>query len=221
MSDQLNKFESLRMRAIKLAAMAARGEGNEAEIAKQRLKELMERYGLTEALLTDEVRTEIRIDAVVNDDRPCVDKDLTQLAVNCLAFVLQRADLNADPVRCQVCVWTRTGCNKPTDKVRTRRYQAVHARLTAAEAEDWKACYEFYKPAFLALRKHLRLQLKKGMVAFLNKHGLAPKGSGGPSSALAPAELSAIMSAMSSVSGDSWQQGARLMAPDLHLTDGA
>jgi hypothetical protein len=200
------EFETARMKARKLAALAARGVGGERETAQHMLARHLKVHGLSLRDLADEEQRQARdLDA-----GPCpaaLKNDMTGLLANCLAFVLQHRVLIVTGL-------ARVDKAKGRKRAGKVRHLIACAELTQAELEDWKECFEHYRPAFLETRKRLHLAARKALDGFLSQHNIfAPSDGGGAD--LSPEELEALIAAMRASSGETWQRTAKLAPGNL------
>ncbi len=195
-------FESLRMKARKLAALAARGVGGEREAAAQKLQAFLARHGLTLESLEAGERRWCELECVVDPTRPTKDNDLARLAVQCLVYVMQ-------------CDVPREAALRPrmieTSKGRRRKAQfwVMRAQLTPPEFEDWVACFGCHAPAFVKCRQRLRLALKRALSGFIHSHGIfPPPNADDKAKPLSAAELQALLDVMRSSEGKKWERPA-------------
>lgn len=211
----MSAFESIRMKALKLAALAARGVGGEAAAAQAKLEALLARPGMTLLdLVSEDSRQTRELDIIADPLRPKLDKELRGLAGNCLAYVLQRS---VSTVQCGSVIRRRSIMSR-RGNIRWVRYYVMQAELTAGELEDWEACFAHYKPSFLSTRKKLQAALKAVLTGFLHQHDLfAPSAGDGPAAPLSPQERAALLAAMRAAEGDRWTRGEKLEQPHFML----
>jgi len=201
MSDDL-KFESLRMKARKLAALAARGEGGEREVAAAKLSAFLASHGLTlESLEAGEKRTRELI-CVLDPKKPKADQDLARLAFQCIVIVLGYIPEGASYKR-------RDVVKNAKGKARPVTFFVQHVDLTDAEFEDWQACFGHYAPAFEATRVRLRRALRAALKGFIHAHELfSPPDDSKEAKPLSPAEIQALIDAMRNSQGEKWERPA-------------
>lgn len=201
MSDEL-RFESLRMKARKLAALAARGEGGEREVAAAKLSAFLAAHGLTlESLEAGEKRTRELV-CVLDPKKPRADQDLACLAWQCVVYVLGHSP-EATSYRRKDVVKNAKG------KARPVAFFVHHVDLTDAEFEDWQACFAHYAPAFEATRVRLRRALRAALKGFIHAHELfSPPDDSKEAKPLSPAEMQALIDAMRNSQGERWERPA-------------
>ena len=201
MSDHA-RFESLRMKAQKLAALAARGEGGEREVASAKLSAFLAAHGLTlESLEAGEKRARELV-CVIDPKKPRADKDLAKLGWQCLVYVLGYSP-KAD------CYKRKDVVKNAKGKARFVAFYVHHVDLTEAEFEDWQACFAHYAPAFEATRVRLRRALRAALKGFIHAHELfAPPEDVKEAKPLTPAEMQALIDAMRNSQGDKWERPA-------------
>jgi len=187
------EFESARMKALKLAALATRGVGGEAEVARRKLAEHLERPGLTLDMLSVSARSERMLHCTVDLNKATKDIGLMKLAGQCLGYVLNDSALHYV---------------SRVVKLGKRSCYVVKAELTDLEFEDWTNCFCHYAPLFVASRKNLQAALKACFLGFIHKHKVFAQrpddaDDGKP---LTPAQLAALLAAMHSAEGDKWER---------------
>ena len=144
-----SQFETIRMKARKLAALAARGEGGEREAAQAKLEAFLTRWNLTlESLDAGEKRPRGLV-CVLDPKKPSADKELACLAWQCLVYVLgytpeATSYLHKDVVK------------NAKGKARLVAFYVHEVELSDADFDDWQACFKHYGPAFEATRVRLR-----------------------------------------------------------------
>lgn len=188
-------FESARMKALKLAALASRGVGGEAEVARRKLAKHLEAHGLTLEMLSVTTRSERMLHCVVDLNKATKDTGLVKLAGQCLGYVLNESALQY---------------SSRVVKLGKRSCYVVKAELTDLEFEDWTNCFCHYAPLFVASRKNLQAALRACFLGFIHKHKVfaqrpAAADDGKP---LTPAQMAALMTAMHSAEGDKWERPA-------------
>lgn len=219
----MSEFESTRMKALKLAALAAGGEGGEAENARRMLHALLRRHGLTVDALRPKERATHYLDVIVKKKwwKPCKDKVLAALAVQCLRFVCGTDQMNVQVRVCSIEVRTR-GL-----KVKTAPIYELSAEVTDAEFEDWRACFDHYAPSLAETLADLRQAqrraakaLKMGLPAFLAEHEIFPPDAKKSQRRLSQDEILAAFAAQQSVKGETWRRPAgRLEQADFFLRE--
>lgn len=191
-------FESARMKAMKLAALASAGVGGERENALRMLEAHLKRHGLTMAALGDDGRCERMLHCVVDMRHPTKDTGLLELAGQCLAYVLNKQKLRYRSRTLPIHVLGKK-----------KSCFVVIADLTAAEHEDWVACFTHYAPDFVKTRKQLRDALRMAFKGFIHKHGIFPESDGeGDSKPLTIEQMIAMMAAMNMSTGEKWDRPA-------------
>lgn len=206
------EFESLRMKARKLAALAARGEGGERETAQRKLEAFLRQHGMTLDSLEASERRSRELVCVLDPKKPRADKDLARLAFQCCVHVLGYCP-EAASYRRKAVVKSVKG------KARPVAFYVHHVDMNDAEFEDWQACFYHYAPAFEDTRVRLRRALRAALKGFIRAHNLfPPPDDSKESKPLSPAELQALIDAMSNSQGDKWQRPAgRLQQSDFLL----
>lgn len=190
MSDE---FESAHMKALKLAALASRGVGGEAEVAQRKLAQHLEAHGLTLEMLSESRRSERMLHCVVDLNKATKDTGLMKLAGQTLGYVLNDSALHY---------------SSRVVKLGRRSCYVVKAELTDLEFEDWTNCFCHYAPLFVASRKNLQSALRACFLGFIHKHKVFAQrpddaDEGKP---LTPAQMAALMTAMHSAEGDKWER---------------
>jgi hypothetical protein len=201
MSDAA-KFESLRMKARKLAALAARGVGGERNVAAAKLTAFLALHGMTlDSLEASERRTRELV-CVLDPKKPRADEDLARLAFQCCVYVLGYCPEGASYRRKEVM-------KNAKGKARTVAFYVHHVDMTEPEFEDWQACFGHYAQAFEATRVRLRRMLKAALKGFIQAHELfSPPDDSQESKPLTAAELQAVLDAMRNSQGDKWERPA-------------
>lgn len=192
-------FESVRMKALKLAALASRGVGGEAETAQRKLTEHLSKHGLTLEMLSESARKERMLHCVVNPAQPVKDSALLNLGGQCLAYVL-----NEHKFKYRSRVLPIHGFGKK------KSCYVIVADLTDLEFEDWVAFFQHYAPLFVSSRKDMRDALRMAFKGFIHKHHIfADPGDdieeGKP---LTLAQMQALIAAMQMAQGDKWERPA-------------
>lgn len=195
-------FESLRMKARKLAALAARGVGGEREAAAQKLQALLARHGLTLESLEAGERRWCELECVHDPVKPTKDRDLLRLAAQCLVYVMGRSVHKEGEGRVR-SVMSAKG------RVRRHSFWVLKAELTDAEFEDWSECFAWYAPAFVKSRQRLRRALKQAFVGFIHAHDIfPPPEDDNQAKPLTADERQALRDAMRHAEGEAWQRPA-------------
>lgn len=199
MSDE---FESVRMKALKLAALAAAGVDGERENAVRMLEAHLARHGLTMAALSDESRKMRSLACVLDAKKPTKDSDLRDLGAQTLSYVLGR---RVKHIKHAVYV-VNTTLLKPGKRT---RFFLIEAELTELEHEDWRACYMHYAPSFVATRQKLRRAVKMALSGFTHQHDIfPPNDEEEEGKSLSRAEIEALIAAMKQSTGDKWDRPA-------------
>jgi len=211
--DGTDVFESLRMKARKLAALAARGVGGEKQTAQAKLEAFLTRWNMTLESLDAGERRERELACVLDPAKPCKDLQLARLAGQCLAYVLGQKSQH----RTFICQRGKTNAKGRVVKV---SFYVLRAELTDAEFEDWEACFQCYAPSFESTRVRLRRALKQALHGFVHAHDIfPPQDSDGKAKPLSPAELQALIDAMRQAQGDKWKRPAgRIQQTNFLLT---
>lgn len=195
-------FESARMKARKLAALATAGVDGERENAIRLLEAHLKKHGLTMAALSDEVRIKRSLACVIDPKKPTKDKELRDLGAQTLAYVLAK---RLKHIKHAVFVIDTT---KLFPGKRTRFFM-IEAELTELEFEDWVACFRHFAPSFVATRIKLRRAVKMALSGFIHQHEIFPPDDEDvESKPLTRAEIEALIAAMKQSSGDKWERPA-------------
>jgi hypothetical protein len=215
-------FESARMKALKLLALASRGVGGEAENARKMLEAHCAKHGINIATLADCERSPRKLLVAVNErawqPKPCM--ELAQLAVQCLRYILEQDDVKLGSVRRIKYVYRRN----LKSKAKVCEVYEVEADTTLAEWEDWRSCFDYYAPHFWQTKVQLELQkqkiakaLKQSLHVFINYHNLFPPDAG-KAEMPTPEEIAAYQAAAAAVSGDKWERPtARIEQSNFYL----
>lgn len=194
-------FESARMKARKLAALAAAGVDGECENAIRLLEAHLAKHGLTMAALSDETRTDRHLNCIVDPKKLIKDTQLRGLAVQTLCYVLAK---RPKEIKYGVFEVVTQGA-----KGKRCKLFRVQAELTELEHEDWVACYLHYAPAFVSTRTKLRKALKMALNGFVQQHGIfPPSDEEKESKPLTRAQIEALIAAMKQADGDKWERPA-------------
>lgn len=195
-------FESLRMKARKLAALAARGVGGEREAAEHKLQAFLARHGMTLESLEAGERRWCELECVHDPVKPTKDRDLVRLAAQCLVYVMGRGVYKESEIRVR-SVMSLKG------RVRNLKFWVLRAELTEAEFEDWSECFAWYVPAFVKSRQRLRRALKQAFVGFIHAHDIfPPPEDDSQAKPLTAHERQALRDAMRYAEGEAWQRPA-------------
>lgn len=193
------KFESLRMKAQKLAALAARGEGGEREVAAAKLAAFLAAHGLTLESLDASERHTRELVCVLDPKKPRADEDLARLAFQCCVYVLGYCPEVASYRRKEVV-------KNAKGKARPVAFYVHRVDLTDQEFEDWQACFGHYAQDFEATRVRLRRALRAALKGFIHAHELfSPPDDSKESKPLTSAEMQALIDAMRQAQGDKWE----------------
>lgn len=186
-------FESARMKELKLAALASRGVGGEAEVAQRKLAKHLEAHGLTLEMLSVSTRSERMLHCVVDLNKATKDTGLVKLAGQCLGYVLNESALHY---------------SSRVVKLGKRSCYVVKAELTDLEFEDWTNCFCHYAPLFVASRKNLQAALRACFLGFIYKHKVFAQrpDAADDGKPLTPAQMAALIAAMHSAEGDKWER---------------
>lgn len=208
----MSEFESIRMKARKLAELGARGVDGERAAAQTKLREFLARHGITLESLDAGERRERELSCVLDANKPRKDLDLARLAGQCLAYVLGRPSTH----RTFVCQRGKTNARGKVVKV---SFYVLREDLTDAEFEDWQACFQYYAPSFEASRIKLRRALKQALSGFIHAHDIFPPSpADSKAKPLTPSELQALIDAMRQAQGDKWERPtAKLEQPAFFL----
>lgn len=166
MSDHA-QFESLRMKARKLAALAARGVDGEREAAQAKLQAFLTRWNITLESLDAGERKTRELVCVLDPKRPKKDADLARLAWQCVKYIMGFAPEAASFLRTQQI-------KRPKGKAQQVRFYVHHVDMSKAEFEDWEACFQHYGPAFEATRARLRRALRAALKGFIHAQDIFP-----------------------------------------------
>lgn len=213
-------YESARMKALKLLALACRGVGGEADNARQLLEAHCARHGISIDTLTANDRSTRALNIVVKSPKwkPKRDMQLAQLAVQCLRYIKGTDDIQLGGV-----------LNFPWPSTRKRKKPLVvfciEAELTLAEWEDWRSCFDHYAPALWEMQTQLQKQrrqiqaaIKRSLSVFINTHHLFPPDAGSKGGQPTEEEIAAYRTAAAAVTGDKWDRPvARLETPNFML----
>lgn len=204
-------YESVLMKARKLAALASGGVEGERENAQEALRRHLEKHGLRlEQLRTDD-RRERTLPCFDARKKPVMNKDLVSLGVQCLSFVM-----NAK-------VQVQAGKMKFPWKGKRVWGGFVDAELTDLEWEDWVACFAHFMPDFLATQKKMKEALKQCLNGFIHQHGIFREKSADEEagdSMMTPEQLEALIMAMRGAAGSKWKRPAgRLEQTGFMLTE--
>lgn len=213
-------YESARMKALKLLALACRGVGGEAENAKRLLEKHCARHGISIDTLTSDDRSMRSLPIAVKHPawKPKLDIRLAQLAVQCLRYI--KATDNLDFQSLSKCEYPSARKTKKPKYV-----YSIEAELTLAEWEDWRSCFDHYAPLMWKMQLHLEKQrrqiqaaIKRTVGVFINEHHLFPPDAGSNDSQPTPEEIAAYQAAAAAVTGDTWTRPiARLETPNFML----
>lgn len=187
-----DSYESARMKARKLAALALRGVGGEAEAAAEALRRHLQRWNLKLEDLQEQ-HEERWVDL-----GPCKAsefKDLRALALNCLAWLLHQ------PVR---AVTRLEKAGKKGGRLK------VSATVSLADEKEWKDCFAHYAPEYLKTRQKLRRMARLALDGFLAQHDLFPPTSDDELPEMSQERREALIAAMVASSGATWQRGPKL-----------
>jgi hypothetical protein len=222
----MTPFESARMKALKLLALAMRGEGGEARNAQRALAAHCAKFHIDLASLSADEREIHGLAIVVKAPgwpiKP--DLDLSFLAVQCLRYVCGTDKIT--PSDLQVGPYVEYHPTKRKGKAAPPAIYLMYATVTSAEYEDWRSCFSHYAPLWWAMKKDLlarqkiiRAALKKTVNVFVNEHQLFPPDATSSAATPTPEQMAAYAAAAASVSGDTWQRPAgRLEQPSFFLS---
>ncbi|WP_395734865.1 hypothetical protein [Prosthecobacter sp.] len=219
-------YEPALVKARKLAASADPANGGspgEVENARQALKRLCDRYGLSPERLDEEARRKLGF-AVVSPDpthKPWKDVMLLKLAVQILRYVVGESGNNVREwdLHRQKRKYAKAGRRKGF----TCEIWIVEANVTALEHEEWQECFMHYAPYFIETRKRLKEQaaaarraVKLAASAFINQHDIFPpdveETTGGDLQ-----RLQDLMMAMRCVQGETWERKAGALSGGMLL----
>jgi hypothetical protein len=216
-------FESARMKALKLLALASRGVGGEADNARKMLEAHCTRHGIDGATLADCERSTRQLLIVIKNPawKPKRDMKLAQLAVQSLRYIRGIANLPIGACRSVQYI------HRASDKARPRKYTvyAVEAEATLAEWEDCRSCFDHYAPDFWKMqmllehrKREIAAAIKRSVNVFINEHDLFPPDAGTKGSLPTPEEIAAYRAAAAAVTGDKWIRPAgRLQTANYYL----
>jgi len=204
-----------------------RGVGGEAANARKLLDQHCLKHRIDLATLSDNDRQPRLLPIVVKAPgwKPKKDKRLVNLATQCLRYVC-----GTDAITFSDVYTVRYEAGTKT-KTKTKRKRSaavvfeVEARVTLAEWEDWRSCFDHYAPFFWEMQKKLIRQqrqlaaaIKKSVSVFINHHDLFPPDAGESNATPTPEEIATYRAASRAVFGETWQRPAgRLEEPNFML----
>lgn len=215
-------YESARMKALKLLALACRGVGGEAANAKRLLDEHCSKHGISLDTLTDSDRSMRSLPVAVKHAawKPKPDIRLAQLAVQCLRYVKGTDNVGFESL-------SKSEHPSARKTKRPKYVYSIEAELTLAEWEDWRSCFDHYAPLMWVMqtrlekqRRQIQAAIKRTVSVFINEHHLFPPDAGSSDSQATPEEIAAYQAAAAAVTGHTWTRPiARLEKPHFMLND--
>lgn len=208
-----NEYESARMKALKLAALAAQGVDGERENAQRMLDAHLKKHGLTLQGLIGGERRERGFDAIVRGYQcypPKLDRSLAKLAGQCLRFVCDSDDVNVFLRKDEIEVPAKRGLGWKMVKV-----WHVFANVTDDEFDDWRECFDHYARHLMDTMDELReaesaarRAAKMGFSMFIHEHELFPSDAVKSEAKMSLKDRIAAILAMQNVKGERWQRPA-------------
>jgi len=221
----MSDFESILVKARKLAALAAADSGateGERANAQRMLEEHLARHDITQESLKQQQmkRRELDVCSLRKTDKPGLHAKLRALAANLFWYVV------GDSKR---AVYYRKGeLSRPSRGAgpdQTFRVWVVLADCTELEFEDWRACFYHFAPSYLDSEAELRANIKALQKAmsrllgiFVNTHRILPPDAKMSRKEPTMEEMLAAMIARKAVKGERWERPAgRLQQSDFLL----
>lgn len=182
--------ETIAAKLRKIQALAQSGYAGEKDNAQRLLTALLEKHGLTEADLTQEIKTDHYFTVKPGPT--------AALLIQIICMILDVQSINVALVK-------------------TKRAHHFKIPLTHLENADITAAYAHYLPMLQADLKRLRLQLRRLSNAFFSQYEIFSSHKSKSPKPLTPAQYEAMLANMRQMNGDKWQKPHGSLPDTLQL----